>query len=38
MVEEVIARKHPDDLQPLGAVTYFAPLPARETLANPNLE
>ena len=36
-VEEVVAKKHPDDLQPLGAIQYFLPLPASETLANPNL-
>jgi len=38
MVDQVIAKKHPDDLQPLGPITFFAPLPARETLANPNLQ
>jgi hypothetical protein len=38
MVEEVIEKKHSDDLQPLGPINYYAPLPARETLANPNLE
>nr|WKN37766.1 RagB/SusD family nutrient uptake outer membrane protein [Tunicatimonas sp. TK19036] len=37
MVEDVIAKKHPDDLQPLGPVQYQLPLPASETLANPNL-
>ncbi|MEK6479339.1 RagB/SusD family nutrient uptake outer membrane protein [Catalinimonas sp. 4WD22] len=37
LVEEVIARKHPDDLQPLGPIQYYLPLPASETLANPNL-
>lgn len=37
MVEDVIEKKHPDDLQPLGPINYYAPLPARETLANPNL-
>lgn len=36
-VEEVLATKDPNDLQPLGTVTYFLPLPASETLANPNL-
>jgi len=36
-VEEVVAKKDPDDLQPLGPITYFHPLPASETLANPNL-
>jgi hypothetical protein len=38
MVEEVVARKHPDDLQPLGPIQYYLPLPASETLANPNLQ
>ncbi len=37
MAEEVVAKKHPDDLQPLGPIQYHAPLPASETLANPNL-
>jgi starch-binding outer membrane protein, SusD/RagB family len=40
MVTEVVAQKHPNDLQPLGPVgpeAYFLPLPASETLANPNL-
>jgi len=37
-VEEVVANKDPNDLQPLGTITYFLPLPASETLANPNLE
>jgi hypothetical protein len=37
MVEEVNAKKNPNDLQPLGAVQYYVPLPASETLANPNL-
>lgn len=37
MVEEVTAKKDPNDLQPLGAITYYLPLPATETLANPNL-
>jgi len=36
-VEEVVAKKDPDDLQPLGPIQYFLPLPASETLANPNL-
>jgi len=36
-VEEMAEKKHPDDLQPLGPITYFLPLPASETLANPNL-
>jgi hypothetical protein len=36
-VEEVVAAKDPSDLQPLGPITYFLPLPASETLANPNL-
>jgi starch-binding outer membrane protein, SusD/RagB family len=37
MVEEVNAKKNPADLQPLGPVQYYVPLPASETLANPNL-
>lgn len=37
-VEEVVAKKHADDLQPLGPITYLHPLPASETLANPALE
>lgn len=37
MVEDVIANKDPDDLQPLGTIQYYLPLPASETLANPNL-
>ncbi len=37
MVEEVVAKKDPDDLQPLGPIKYYVPLPASETLANPNL-
>ena len=37
-VEEVVAKKDPDDLQPLGPITYVHPLPASETLANPNLD
>ena len=37
MVEEVIAKKHPSDLQPLGPIQYYVPLPASETLANPKL-
>lgn len=37
MVEEVIANKHPDDLQPLGEIKYYMPLPASETLVNPGL-
>jgi hypothetical protein len=36
-VEEVVAKKDPDDLQPLGPVTYYLPLPASESLANPKL-
>lgn len=38
-VEEVVAKKHPDDLQPLGLgpIQYFMPIPVSETLANPNL-
>ena len=37
MVEEVTAKKDPDDLQPSGAIKYYLPLPASETIANPNL-
>jgi hypothetical protein len=36
-VEEVVAKKNPNDLQPLGPIQYYMPLPASETLANPNL-
>ncbi|WP_020526124.1 RagB/SusD family nutrient uptake outer membrane protein [Flexithrix dorotheae] len=38
MVEEVTAKKDPDDLQPLGPIKYYVPLPASETLVNPGLE
>ena len=38
MVEDVLAKKNPDDLQPVGTIQYFHPLPASETLANPNLK
>lgn len=37
MVEEVNAKKDPDELQPLGPVKYFLPLPNVETDVNPNL-
>ena len=37
MVEEVTATKNADDLQPLGPIKYYIPLPASETLANPGL-
>lgn len=37
MVEDVVAKKHPDDLQPLAPIKYYIPLPASETPANPNL-
>jgi hypothetical protein len=37
LVEDMVAKKHPDDLQPLGPIQYYVPLPASETLANPNL-
>lgn len=37
MVEDVIANKHPDDLQPLGEIEYYLPLPASETIVNPGL-
>ena len=36
-VEEVLAGKHPDDLQPIGSIQYFMPFPVSETLVNPNL-
>ena len=36
-VDEVVAKKDADDLQPLGPIQYYLPLPASETLANPNL-
>lgn len=38
MVQEVVDKKNADDLQPLGAISYYVPLPASETLANPGLE
>ena len=37
-VEESISEKDPDELQPLGSVQYYLPLPASETLTNPNLD
>ncbi len=37
MVEDVVAAKDPDDLQPLGAIQYYLPLPASEVLTNPGL-
>ncbi len=37
MVEDVLAKKDSEDLQPIGSVQYFLPLPASETLANPSL-
>jgi len=36
-VEEVVAKKHPNDLQPRGPIQYFMPIPEREIVANPNL-
>jgi hypothetical protein len=36
-VEEVIAKKDPDELQPRGPISYFMPVPAGETLINPDL-
>lgn len=36
-VEEVIAKKDPDEMQPRGPVSYFMPVPAKEILINPNL-
>ena len=38
MVAEVTAKKDPEDLQPLGTIQYYLPLPATETTANPNLK
>lgn len=37
MVEEIVAKKDPDDLQPLGPIRYFLPLPNVEIDVNPNL-
>jgi hypothetical protein len=36
-VEEVVAKKDPDDLQPMGPIRYFMPYPTSETLINPYL-
>ncbi len=36
-VEEIVAKKHPDDFQPRGPIQYFMPIPVSEILANPNL-
>jgi hypothetical protein len=36
-VEEVVQNKDPDDMQPLGPITYYHPIPTRETEFNPNL-
>lgn len=36
-VEEVLAKKNPDDLQPLGPIGYHFPVPAPDTEINPNL-
>ncbi|MEQ8880607.1 MAG: RagB/SusD family nutrient uptake outer membrane protein [Cyclobacteriaceae bacterium] len=37
MVESVTATKDPNDLQPLGTIEYYLPLPASEVLTNPGL-
>ena len=37
MLDEVIAKKHPDDLQPLGTPKYYLPIPVSETQVNKNL-
>lgn len=37
MVEEVTAKKNSDDLQPIGEINYYLPIPASETTVNPNL-
>jgi hypothetical protein len=37
MVQEVVDTKDPDELPPSGPIKYFLPLPAIETLGNPNL-
>ncbi|HLN19897.1 MAG TPA: RagB/SusD family nutrient uptake outer membrane protein [Bacteroidales bacterium] len=37
MVTEVVNKKDPDELPPLGPVKYFLPLPNTETDVNPNL-
>ncbi len=36
-VEEMVAKKDPSDLQPLGPITYYVPLPVSETQVNGNL-
>ncbi|HEX2922115.1 MAG TPA: RagB/SusD family nutrient uptake outer membrane protein [Bacteroidales bacterium] len=37
MVQEVVMKKDPDELQPLGEIKYFLPMPNVETNVNPNL-
>ncbi|MCF6361500.1 MAG: RagB/SusD family nutrient uptake outer membrane protein [Cyclobacteriaceae bacterium] len=38
MIPQIVAEKDPADLQPIGALTnYYLPIPASETLVNPNL-
>jgi hypothetical protein len=37
LVAEVAAKKDPDELPVLGTIKYYIPIPASETLANPNL-
>ncbi|MCF6361590.1 MAG: RagB/SusD family nutrient uptake outer membrane protein [Cyclobacteriaceae bacterium] len=36
-VQEMVDKKDPSDLQPLGSITYYFPLPVSETQVNPNL-
>jgi hypothetical protein len=37
MVEEVVAKKHPDDMQPLGPISYTFPVPITDSEINPGL-
>jgi hypothetical protein len=37
MVEEVVAKKHPDDMQPLGPISYTFPVPKTDAEINQNL-
>ncbi|HUX56543.1 MAG TPA: RagB/SusD family nutrient uptake outer membrane protein [Bacteroidales bacterium] len=37
MVQEVVDKKDPDDLQPIGPVVYYLPIPFSETSVNTNL-
>lgn len=38
MVEEVVEKKHPDDMQPLGPISYTLPIPLIDTEINPSLK